>query len=353
MQPGTATADPAPFIRTLGRPDCVLCGAPGVPLYSGLRDFCYDAPGEWGFRECSRPECQAVWLDPAPVPEDLGKAYTGYYTHHQPEPGARLLRDVCWAVWMSYLGVRFGYTRGVGPRWRRVLSPLALLHPGGRGELDAAAMHLPAPAGPARVLDVGCGSGVLLARMKSLGWEVEGQDVDPGAVEAARARGIPVRLGALEQVGFADDSFDAVHSAHVIEHVHDPARLLRECYRILKPAGTLVILTPNARSLGHKFFGRHWLCLDPPRHLVLFTASALRKAAQEAGFSVRMLDTTARTVWVYAALSHCVRQTGRGEMKELNRPANLLRGALFQLRQRWALGRRPEIGEELRLIATK
>ena len=340
-------------MRTQPRPHCPLCGTPGTELYSGLSDFCYAAPHQWNFRECPQPGCRSLWLDPVPIPEDLGLAYTGYYTHSQPEPGSRLLRSIVWGIWHSYLGARFGYTQGVGPKWLRLFSPLALLHPGGRGELDAAAMHLPAPAKPSRVLDVGCGSGVLLARMQSLGWETMGVDVDPGAIEAAKARGVPARVGSLKEQGFPENHFDAVHSAHVIEHVHDPMEMLQECFRVLKPGGTLVILTPNAVSYGREKFGRSWLCLDPPRHLLLFSVDALRAAVERAGFTVQSVETTVRTVWVYAALGYCIRKTGRGEMKELSKPVNLLKGMAFQLRERMACWRNPLVGEELKLIATK
>jgi SAM-dependent methyltransferase len=262
------------------------------------------------------------------------------------------VRVACWAVWYSYLGARFGYTQGVGPRWRRLLAPLALLHPGGRDELDAAAMHLPSPGKPARLLDVGCGSGVLLARMQSFGWQAEGVELDPDGVNAARARGVLVRQGTLEQQAFPENHFDAVHSAHVIEHVYDPVSLLRECHRILKPGGTLVILTPNVESWGHKQFGSAWLNLDPPRHLVLFSAATLRRAAEQAGLTVQRLDSTVRSAWVYGALSACIRHTGRAEMSELGKPANLLRGVLYQLRLRTVLRRNPQAGDELRLMAT-
>ncbi len=351
--PAPATAPDGDSIRAIPTPQCYLCGGPGRALHEGLRDFCCSAPGVWTVRQCQNPDCGLVWLDPRPTLDDIGKAYAGYYTHDQPAPGASIVRDACWAVWTSYLGTRFGYTQGVGPRWRRWLAPLALLHPGGRAELDAAAMHLPAPPGPARVLDVGCGSGVLLARMQSLGWQVEGVEVDPAAVKAARARGVPVRLGTLEQQAFPADHFDAVHSAHVLEHVHDPLALLRECRRILKPGGTLVFLTPNVESWGHRLLGPAWLNLDPPRHLMIFAPATLRTAAERAGLIVRQLDTTVRTAWVYGALSYRIRQTGRGEMTELGKPANLLRGILYQLRQRLQLRRDPHAGDELRLVATK
>ena len=322
-------------------------------LYQGLKDRSFSAPGHWDLKRCQRADCGLVWLDPAPIEEDIGKAYQGYYTHSQPEPGTSVLRDVCWSIWHSYLGRRFGYGQGVGRGWRRALWPLAFLHPGGRDELDAAAMHLPAPPRPARVLDVGCGSGVLLARMQALGWQVEGLEVDPAAVEAARRRGVPVRLGTLEAQHFPENSFDAVHSAHVIEHVYDPVALLSECRRILKPGGTLVILTPNVESWGHRHYGSAWLNLDPPRHLVLFSATTLRRAAELSGLSMERLRTTVRTAWVYGALSHCIRAKGRGEMSELGKPANLLRGFAYQLRQRWIVSRDANAGDELLLTATK
>jgi SAM-dependent methyltransferase len=345
--------EPDNSVRTMARPTCVVCGSPGALVYSGLRDFSYAAPGRWSFRKCSEAGCGMVWLDPVPVPEDIGKAYEGYYTHHQPEPGASFIRDACWAVWHSYLGARFGYTQGVGPRWRRALAPLALLHPGGRDELDAAAMHLPAPRGSAHLLEIGSGSGVLLARMKAFGWQVEGIEVDPEAVKAARQRGVEVHLGDLQSKNFPDASFDAIHSAHVLEHLYDPAGLLKECHRILKPGGTLVVLTPNAESLGHRRYGQAWLGLDPPRHLNLFSLSALKRTSENAGFQVRRLESSIRIAWVCGALSEAIERTGRGEMSQLSNPLALLRGFRYQLRQRWAMRSDPAAGDELRLVATR
>jgi 2-polyprenyl-3-methyl-5-hydroxy-6-metoxy-1,4-benzoquinol methylase len=341
------------LIRVRPAANCPLCGTAGKPLYTGLKDFSYAAPGEWNFSRCPEKNCGMVWLDPAPVPDDLGLAYQGYYTHHQPEPGASLLRDLVWGVWMGYLIRRFGYPAKLVKPWQRLLAPLALLHPGGRAELEAAAMHLPVPTGPARVVDVGCGSGVLLARMKRLGWEVEGTDVDAGGVAATRSRGIRCLEGELVAQHFPENHFDAVHSAHVLEHVPDPQALLRECLRILKPGGTFVCLTPNVAGWGQNYFGQSWLCLDPPRHLNLFTQPALRRAVEQAGFQITRLETTIRTAWVYGALSYCIRKTGRAEMSELNRPLNLLKGVGYQLRQRAALCADANAGDELLIIGTK
>jgi 2-polyprenyl-3-methyl-5-hydroxy-6-metoxy-1,4-benzoquinol methylase len=346
-------ADKPSEIRTQPALKCVICGSDGDVLYPFMRDRSFGAPGEWSLRCCPLSACGLIWLDPQPIPEDIGKAYQTYYTHDQPAPGTSLVRDTVYGVWNSYLRVRLGYKSGTGPAWRALFAPLALLHPGGLDELDSAAMYLRAPEGPAKVLDVGCGSGVLLARMKSLGWDAEGVEIDPGGVEAARARGVTVYQGQLADAQFPDNHFDAVHSAHVIEHVYDPVALLKECYRILKPGGTLVIITPNTASWGHRLFGRAWLNLDPPRHLILFNARTLRVAAETHGFELVRLNSTVRSAWVYGALSRRIYHTGRGEMSQLGKPFNLLYGMLFQLRERARRVFNCEAGDELLLIARK
>jgi len=73
--------------------------------------------------------------------------------------------------------------------------------------------------------------------------------------------------------------------SHFIEHAHNPRRLLEESFRLLKPGGRLWIDTPNIRGLGHKYFGRFWLPLDPPRHLVLFHWEALEELLKDVGFT--------------------------------------------------------------------
>jgi 2-polyprenyl-3-methyl-5-hydroxy-6-metoxy-1,4-benzoquinol methylase len=70
----------------------------------------------------------------------------------------------------------------------------------------------------------------------------------------------------------------------VIEHVPDPASLLKECRRVLRPGGKLVVATPNCKSLGHSLFKENWRGLEPPRHLQILSPLALRRFLSEAGF---------------------------------------------------------------------
>jgi len=61
-----------------------------------------------------------------------------------------------------------------------------------------------------------------------------------------------VYVGQFEDIGFGENSFDGITMIHVIEYLPDPQNTIRECCRILKPEGTLVVITPNSGSLGRK-----------------------------------------------------------------------------------------------------
>jgi len=121
--------------------------------------------------------------------------------------------------------------------------------------------------------------------MKKLGWQVEGVDFDPKAVQVARSNGLDVYAGSLEEQGLPSNTYDAIVMAHVIEHVHNPVQLLTECYRILKPVGKLIVITPNADGMGHAVFGRKWRGLEPPRHLHIFNPASLSALVKLSGFA--------------------------------------------------------------------
>jgi hypothetical protein len=68
-------------MRTKPRPNCILCGKSGAVEYDGLVDPFFGAPGVWSFKKCIDDNCGLMWLDPAPVEEDLHLAYKRYFTH--------------------------------------------------------------------------------------------------------------------------------------------------------------------------------------------------------------------------------------------------------------------------------
>lgn len=270
-------------IRTTSRQHCYVCGSKGDNIYEGLRDRLYGVDGEWTMVRCRNQGCQLLWLDPMPVEADLGKLYQNYSLHQRTDmPRNSLLLRTLDRIKRSYYAGFYGY-RTESDWVNTALSRLAYLLPGYRSQWDFDVFYLPSlPHG--RLLDVGCGSGMMMKRMAELGWQVQGIDFAPKAVEVARSQGLDVRLGGLDEQGFDEDSFDAVVMSHVIEHVSYPRELLANCYRLLKPGGHLVSITPNASSWGHHLYQRNWTNLDPPRHLHVFTVEAMAMLAEECGF---------------------------------------------------------------------
>jgi predicted SAM-dependent methyltransferase len=112
-------------------------------------------------------------------------------------------------------------------------------------------------------------------------------------VESARFQyGLQVKSGSLIQQNYPSNSFDAVTMRHVIEHIYEPLELLKECHRILKPGGSLVIETPNMESLSSRYFQDYWRGLEPPRHLHLFNLASLKSIAISAGFQIESLRSS-------------------------------------------------------------
>jgi SAM-dependent methyltransferase len=301
-------------IDTEPAPSCPACGGDGVTHYTALRDYIFGAPGEWSMRLCQSAACQTLWLDPRPRPSEVIKAYRNYYTHspaslERPPTGSGL-RAVYHRIRDAYLEFAYGYRTGSDlPAW---LGFAGLLHPGGLDWLRLDAMSLPAPGCANRLLEIGCGNGYLLQRMRTLGWDVEGVDFDAECVESVKRRGIRCRCGDVREQEYAPGTFDAIYMGNVIEHVYRPLELLGFCRQLLSSNGRMVIVTPNASSIGHRWFQGDWRGLEPPRHLQLFTPQSLRTALEKSGFAMESARTTNRGFWYLTGTSFQIRRARRG-----------------------------------------
>jgi 2-polyprenyl-3-methyl-5-hydroxy-6-metoxy-1,4-benzoquinol methylase len=112
---------------------------------------------------------------------------------------------------------------------------------------------LPLVGKAGRVLDVGCLDGTIGLALKKLGNEVYGIDASEPGIMEARRRGIDASLANIEEeFPFPDGMFDLVFAGEVIEHIFDIDHLFKEFSRVLKPAGTLVLTTPNLAALGRR-----------------------------------------------------------------------------------------------------
>ncbi|MGW0803701.1 class I SAM-dependent methyltransferase [Nonomuraea sp. NPDC002799] len=94
-----------------------------------------------------------------------------------------------------------------------------------------------------RLLDVGCGTGVVTAAALASGARVTAVDADPDMLElvARRHPHASIRRAALPELPFEDAAFDAIAGNFVINHVQDPAEALRELHRVLRPGGAIAL----------------------------------------------------------------------------------------------------------------
>lgn len=101
-----------------------------------------------------------------------------------------------------------------------------------------------------RILEAGCGAGVLAAKLIQRGYAVWGIDLAKPMIRYARqlSESAPFGVGDIEHIPFPDNTFDVVVSLGVIEYLESDERALREVWRVLRPGGRAVIAIPNGRS---------------------------------------------------------------------------------------------------------
>jgi SAM-dependent methyltransferase len=109
-----------------------------------------------------------------------------------------------------------------------------------------------------RLLDVGCGHGLLLDEARRRGFDVVGLELSrSAALHARQALGLDVREVPLEEFD-TWDSFDVVVLADVIEHLDDPVGAVERCARLLRPGGALCVVTPDPSSITARMAGTRW-----------------------------------------------------------------------------------------------
>lgn len=150
---------------------------------------------------------------------------------------------------------------------------------------------------PARMLSIGCGSGLELVLAAERGWEVEGYDVDePGIASLRRQCDLTLHSGDFHSLSLPDNHYQCVYMDQVLEHPQRPQDYLRHVRRLLAPGGLLFIGCPNIGSLANRAKtilgrvglqrrrGRHY-AMD--HHLFFYTPEDLsRQLAQRFGYSV-------------------------------------------------------------------
>jgi 2-polyprenyl-3-methyl-5-hydroxy-6-metoxy-1,4-benzoquinol methylase len=345
---------------------CPVCKTDGEKIYPNLRDYSFGAPGTWPMRRCT--SCTLLWLDPRPTISDISKVYRTYYTHgvtsagstlqkhvHNSSFSRRVVRAVTEGVRRvqdSVLAVRFGYSELYKSPLDRFMAWTLGCLPGMLQSASIQVLGLHASE-RGKVLDIGCGNGALLARLRALGWETVGHEMDPIAARFARDHfGLDVREGLLDEADFTPESFDVVTLSHVIEHFHFPENLVLQCRRLLKPGGKLIILTPNTDSLGHWYFLESWRGLEPPRHIYCFNPQTLSTCVERGNMRVERIVTLSRMMRAIWYTSRQIQRARKGEANA-NNAIDYLTSYAMQFIESIVCRFRAKAGEEIMLIARR
>jgi len=151
-------------------------------------------------------------------------------------------------------------------------------------------LELLAPDPTSRVLDVGCGTGILLQQMHGLdtGLRLFGVDIAFQMLTAARGKlseSVALHQGSASSLPYRSDAFDYVTCATSFHHYPEPLHALREMHRVLKPGGRVAVLDPFTNGVLRRLVCRSLTIAFRETDISLFTMEHMRKLFQRAGFA--------------------------------------------------------------------
>jgi len=136
------------------------------------------------------------------------------------------------------------------------------------------------------VLEIGAGTGSFVEHCLQIGLQARGIELNPQAIAEAQSRQLPISAEDLAALATANpESFDAVCSFQVLEHVAEPRAFLDRALQLLKPSGYLILGVPNRESFLQHY--RRYLLDMPPHHLTRWSEATF--AALEEILPVRLL----------------------------------------------------------------
>jgi len=233
---------------------CPACGRQGRPIFK-----------KYGFTHKRCAYCSTLYCSPRP-PDRLLEAY---------------YRDFKAAKMWTELLLKADTQRKALQYAPRVEQIISVMRKSGlqRGSL---------------ALDFGAGSGAFLLCLKKTGFfkEVMALDHSPECLKACKKSGLKCFSGRIEDLGCQMPELISMND--VIEHIYDPASLLKICFKALKRGGFISIATPNGEGFDFKILKGKTGNITPPEHLNYFNPGSLSLLLKRCGFKVMLVDTCGR-----------------------------------------------------------
>jgi SAM-dependent methyltransferase len=237
---------------------CRVCGSRNRGQTLLVREMMFGTREPFAYDQCS--SCESLQIAAIPNDAEMAAAYpAGYYSFRKGNSANILQRLRDHAVFAP-----------IPTPERRTPTPVEILRDAGVIKSDS-------------ILDVGCGQGLLLDRLKRIGFQslcgcdpfIESDYTTP--------TGVSVLKKPLEDLSL---QFDVIMFNHSFEHVPSPTDTLRAVRPRLRENGMCMIRIPTPTSDAFDQYGASWAQMDAPRHMTLISRKGMSLLARGAGFEV-------------------------------------------------------------------
>jgi len=258
---------------------CRVCFNEKENKHYRLREMMFGSREEFDYLECSNCKCLQI-ID---IPASMSKYYRDEYHSFAPLPPQHRLRRFLSRARNSFALTNVGVLGKILSRYHPAHIPLKSLSP---LQLDHGA----------RILDVGCGAGMLLNALGDLGF-TSLVGIDPFlTADVEYENGVQLFKKTIDQI---DGEFDVIMFHHSFEHLADPRAALKAVNRLLAPGGDCILRIPTVSSYAWKHYGVNWVQLDAPRHFYIHSLESVKVLADHAGLELSevVYDSTAFQFW--------------------------------------------------------
>lgn len=251
---------------------CIICQKNNTEKLFENSDRLHHIKGVFKLYRCKM--CGLVFL--SPIPKNISKFYPEEYAPYNMAKSNLFEKLFCSVVSSAryYKKDKNVFDKFASKIYEKIYNPVLNTYTG-------------------RVLDIGCGDGETLNRLRKYGYYTYGIDFSKKAVDFAvkqyRLRNL--KVGNFEKSNYPNNFFDVIILNHVIEHLSDPRKTIKKINMILKPGGLLLITTPNKTSFNAIVFRQYWFHLDSPRHLCLYDKNLISSLLKQSGnFKVKKIN---------------------------------------------------------------
>ena len=267
---------------------CKICGNTQSNKVYSVREMMLGLKRVFPYLECAGCGC----LQLIDIPQDMSTYYPAdYYSFQEPEAFGKFENDnpVVRFLRRQRTAYMLGGDNVIG-RLCFTVNPSPLKLSGYIQFLKKCNCRL-----DSKILDVGCGKGGMLSELAWYGFS-DLTGVDPFIKTDFHSRNVNIYKSDIFSL---EGSFDIIMFNHSFEHMDRPLAVLTKARELLSDNGRVLVRIPTVSSYAWQQYGAHWISLDAPRHVFLYSLKAFGILAGKVGFRIRetLYDSSAFSLW--------------------------------------------------------